>query len=45
MTDSTQNFTVMSKAKVELLVLWKDVNINGCNYLSIGCFFLYRILN
>jgi hypothetical protein len=26
MTDSTQNFTVMSKAKIELLVLWKDVN-------------------
>lgn len=25
MTDSTQNFTVMSKSKIELLVLWKDV--------------------
>lgn len=27
MTDSTQNFTVTSKSKVELLVLWKDVRI------------------
>jgi len=26
MTDSAQNFTVMSKTKIELLVLWRDVN-------------------
>jgi hypothetical protein len=27
MMDSTQNFTVVAKTKLELLVLWKDVSI------------------
>lgn len=27
MNDSSQNFTVMSKTPLELLVLWKDVKL------------------
>jgi hypothetical protein len=29
MTNSKQNFTVMSKTKLELLVIWKDVKIDS----------------
>ena len=28
MTDSTQNFTITSQTKLELIVLWKDVRKN-----------------
>lgn len=42
MTDSTQSFTVTSKTKIELLVLWKEVNLNIIIFLK--RFLYFRIL-
>jgi hypothetical protein len=46
MTDSTQHFTVVSKTKIELLVLWKDVNIKLFDeYIEVFFFYRNRIFN